>query len=110
MTNQEAIAWIKSIKNKYIHGGDDDFDEKRKKSLDLAIKALKQTRWIPVSERLPKEGIEVLITTKWDNITIGEMFCDNDWVIYEGTTNADIDDIKAWMPLPQPYTESEEEE
>lgn len=43
MTNQEAIAWIKSIKDKYIHGGDDDFDEKRKKSLDMAIKALEQT-------------------------------------------------------------------
>lgn len=40
MTNQEAIAWIKSIKDKYIHGGDDDFDEKRKKSLDIAIKAI----------------------------------------------------------------------
>lgn len=42
MTNQEAIAWIKSIKDKYIHGGDDDFDEKRKKSLDVAIKALEK--------------------------------------------------------------------
>ena len=42
MNNEEAIAWIKSIKDKYIHGGDDDFDEKRKKSLDMAIKALEQ--------------------------------------------------------------------
>lgn len=41
MTIEEAIAWIKSIKDKYIHGGDDDFDEKRKKSLDMAIEALK---------------------------------------------------------------------
>ena len=41
MTNQEAIIWIKSIKDKYIHGGDDDFDEQRKKALDMAIEALK---------------------------------------------------------------------
>ena len=40
MTNQEAIVWINSIKDKYIHGGDDDFDEKRKKSLDMGMKAL----------------------------------------------------------------------
>lgn len=40
MTDNEAIAWIKSIKDKYIHGGDDDFDEKRKKSLDMAIKSI----------------------------------------------------------------------
>lgn len=54
MTNQEAIAWIKSIKDKYIHGGDDDFDEKRKKSLDIAIKALEQQNkrghWIRVTD------------------------------------------------------------
>ena len=42
MTNQESIVWIKSIKDIYIHGGDDDFDEKRKESLDMAIKALEQ--------------------------------------------------------------------
>ena len=42
MTREEAIAWIKSIKDKYIHGGDDDFDEKRKKSLDMAVNALEQ--------------------------------------------------------------------
>lgn len=68
-----------------------------------------KTRWISVSERLPEKNIEVLVTTKWDYITIGEMFGDNDWFIHEGTTNADIDDIKAWMPLPTPYKAESEE-
>ena len=65
--------------------------------------AEKVGQWIPVNERLPEKNVEVLVTTEWDCITIGEMFSNNDWFIHEGTTNADIDDIKAWMPLPKPY-------
>ena len=64
-------------------------------------------KWIPVSERLPEKNVEVLVTTEWDCITIGEMFSSNDWFIHEGATNADIDDIKAWMPLPKPYESQE---
>jgi len=70
-----------------------------------------QTKWILISERLPEKNVEVLIATEWDCITIGEMFSSNDWHIHEGATNAGIDDIKAWMPLPQPHkAESEETE
>lgn len=42
MTREEAIEWIENIKEKYIRGGDEEFDEKRKTALDMAIKALKQ--------------------------------------------------------------------
>ena len=38
----EAIAWLANIKEKYIHGGDEEFDECRRKSIDMAIKALRQ--------------------------------------------------------------------
>ena len=40
MTNEEAIKWIMSIKDKYIHGGDEAFDESRREALDMGIKAL----------------------------------------------------------------------
>lgn len=40
MTREEAIKWLNRIKDKYIHGGDDDFDAKRKQALDMAIEAL----------------------------------------------------------------------
>lgn len=63
--------------------------------------------WIPVSERLPKKGVEVLATTRWGAVTIAEMFSANDWLIHEGATNAGADDIVAWMPLPKPYEEKQ---
>ena len=64
--------------------------------------------WIPVSERLPEKGVEVLATTEWGEVTIA-MYCVTDWLIHEGDTNAETDDIIAWMPLPESYKESEEE-
>ena len=42
MTREEAIEWIEKIKEKYIRGGDEEFDEKRKTALDMGIKALEQ--------------------------------------------------------------------
>ena len=56
MTNEEAKQWIEWIKRKYIHGGDEEFDYKRKIALDMAIKALEQEpktgRWIDSSSFL----------------------------------------------------------
>lgn len=75
-------------------------------------KALEQEpRWIPVSERLPEKNVEVLATTEWGAVTIAEMYGAYDWLIREGTYNADTDEIAAWMPLPEPYkAESEDKE
>ena len=62
-----------------------------------------QTKWIPISERLPNKKEEVLATTEWGEITIAERYIENEWIIQEGYNNADDDDIIAWMPLPEPY-------
>ena len=43
MENVEAILWLKSIKDKYIHGGDEEFDRKRIDAIDCAISALIST-------------------------------------------------------------------
>ena len=40
MDNKEAIEWLKAIEKKYIHGGDEVFDAKRKEAIAIAIKAL----------------------------------------------------------------------
>ena len=42
MTREEAIEWLNRIEDKYIHGGDDGFDAKRKEAIDMAIEALKR--------------------------------------------------------------------
>lgn len=40
MTREEAIKWLESIEDKYIHGGDAGFDESRKEAIHMAIEAL----------------------------------------------------------------------
>ncbi len=63
-------------------------------------------RWIPCKEKLPEPLQDVLLTTTiLDRITIGWIYSDGTWAIYEGEANADADEIIAWKPLPEPYKE-----
>jgi hypothetical protein len=66
-----------------------------------------KTGWIPVSERLPKENEEVLVTTEWGEVTIGERYSTIDYFINDGAINANEDEIVAWIPLPKPYEPQE---
>jgi len=72
-------------------------------ALEMAIKALEQTRWIPISERLPKGKQPILISLSWDNdipeVRQGNIDDINYWKHYSHITSI------AWMPLPQPYRE-----
>ena len=97
-------------------------------ALDMAIKALEQTRWIPISERLPEEhewiGTKEFGTTISDEVYVtfespkGERFAKHLRFQNGRVSNAvqrEIDAFHkgsvpvAWMPLPEPYkTESEE--
>lgn len=43
MSDTKAIYWLKQIKEKYIHGGDESFDEKRKQAIDIAIERLQKS-------------------------------------------------------------------
>lgn len=52
---------------------------------------------------LPEDGQEVLVS--YGGYVCTDTFCADDGCFFEGV---DIDDVQAWMPLPQPYkTESE---
>lgn len=42
MTRDEAIEWLERIEERYIHGGDEAFDEARKEALRMAIEALEK--------------------------------------------------------------------
>ena len=42
MSYAEAAEWLEKIKEKYIHGGDEEYDRCRKEALDVAINALRE--------------------------------------------------------------------
>lgn len=92
------------------------------KTLREWIDILAQTRWIPVSEEIPEPDKFVLVHLSddynYDPIHIMSLHLresteeDDTWVIYwktqEESIEFDAEDVIAWMPLPQPYKESEE--
>lgn len=96
MTNEEALR-IAYSKRKDSAGEERDF-------LNTIIQALVQTRWIPVSERLPKAFQPILVTSEafhWANETVTYSV--------KQTNFGGIVDFIAWMPLPQPYSKEKEE-
>ena len=72
--------------------------------------------WISVSERLPEDRREVLVTAYWHEtyqVMIGSYFGDGLWwCVPFNNSGEHMQKLKpkAWMPLPEPYkTESEGE-
>lgn len=100
MTNEEAIA---ILKREFSECKDtiSVYARKRKKAFDMAIKALEQTRWIPVSERLPEVGEKVLCHCQANiyevlKLTVDGWYHDKNHCYMLGF-------VIEWMPLPQPY-------
>lgn len=75
------------------------------KAYKLAIKALEQTTWIPVSERLPEENADILVAfvDREETRIIPVNYGRGTW--FDCIFNATLDPLKitAWMPLPKPY-------
>jgi hypothetical protein len=70
------------------------------------------SRWIPCTERLPEEGGDYLVTTKWKGSYSGDTYIETNMAVYrEKLEEWDCKGVIAWMPLPEPYkAESEDEE
>ncbi|MBO5740142.1 MAG: hypothetical protein J6R52_03680 [Alphaproteobacteria bacterium] len=53
MNNADAIFWLDQIKQKYISGCDDDFEEKGKEAINLSIDCLRKS--IPMKAKFIPE-------------------------------------------------------
>lgn len=62
--------------------------------------------WIPVSERLPEDGEDVLASDGFSAYVAFHMMCG--WASFD--TRFNPKNIIAWMPLPEPYKEEQEHE
>ena len=113
----EAIDILTRMSTNHFYG------HREQEALKLGAEALKQ-RWIPVTEKLPEEDTEVLISYRYkegegdtshieiDITTYGTMYIGltkvKDWrppfeYFYSNY------EIIAWMSLPSPYKGGEEE-
>lgn len=68
-----------------------------------------EPHWIPVTERLPEIGVDVLVTE--DTGGMKEVWIDSRWVDDDtGRTLWYVSlNVTAWMPLPEPYKGEKDE-
>ena len=67
-------------------------------------------QWIPCSKRLPDEDVEVLVTDDAGGMVTIDV---DRWGRYEDTGERfwyASQHVTAWMPLPEPYQEGEQDE
>ena len=65
-------------------------------------------KWIPCSERLPKEGENVLVCLEnetYDIAFYSTKYCS--WISSSDEWSYEKESVVAWMPLPEPYKENE---
>lgn len=110
MTREEAIKMLKSKMD-----GHTDTSYEWAETVRMAIEALEQTTWIPVSERLPKVVDCYVVTRKIEsNLIVDACFFErpNIWHsdIRINRERNRLTDIVAWMSLPEPYKDKESEE
>lgn len=118
MTREDAITAL-GDRNNLLWGMSKEEQKYYSEALDMAISALSENKggWNPLKSdeegmligSLPEEGKEVFITV-YGQVEIDSFGCDveydesvgecrNEWFC----ENNDIEDVTAWMPLPEPY-------
>lgn len=105
ISRQNAIRWVKTECNPY---GKPTLDyESGVKVINHLEKMQSEPQWIPCSERLPEKFGNYLVSVKRHGWNCEEHI-ENDiayWDDLEGFHK--VDEVLAWMPLPEPYKEGE---
>lgn len=96
----------------YVGGESEPFKVKR--VIEEVVKALtevQELRWIPVTERLPKESDDYLVTNDDGDVEMAYFAHPKDYAISNGEWRGIWyeDDVIAWMQLPKPYKGGQED-
>lgn len=67
------------------------------------LDSVKIPRWVPVEERLPEDGAEVLAWSQFGFAYV-DLWIDGAWKI-DGLVNGENEVVTHWMPLPKPPEE-----
>ena len=113
MTREEAANFIEGWKRAIQERGDSEASI-HCMAMTMAIEALRQDerpkgQWIPCSERLPKIGQKCVITIHRNCVylVVSATYWTGWW--WRNGEKVIKKDVTAWMPLPEPYKEGEEE-
>ena len=112
ISKQQAIRWVKTECNPYGKPTL-EFESGKKVIEHLEQMPSAQPEWIPCSERLPEESGQYIITVKYVHVDgyedlyaeHGEWDGDR-WDMFCFGHCGEVEDIIAWMPLPEPYKEA----
>lgn len=131
MSREEAIEILSDMRAEYNLFGDEE-EATRYHVISWAIQEMKATQlWIPCSKRLPEEHESIWAkakgTDRWseamwekqsDEVIVTELFEDGTTrtdtaCTHDGEWYVKIKAVKrkiiAWMPLPEPYKEGQDE-
>ena len=100
----EAIDILTRMSTNHFYG------HREQEAFKLAVEALGQ-RWIPVTERLPEEEGQYLVSGKCANKDEEIWICEFVLLCHIRGWCDEVSRpvIQAWMPLPSPYKEGEAE-
>ena len=110
MDKQTAINLLDNLVGMVEDTQENDYDTALKMGIE-ALKAQPVQMWIPCSERLPiienNNRARVLITTSWGFVKEA-YYCVDHWEIND--IDFILTSVIAWMPLPKPYKDGEQNE